>query len=142
MVCKRIYASKLYLKIFFFSVFLINVVRILLTKLHPSSDKPAPLALRKAVRATLILVPLFGLQHLLLPLRPEAGSGIEKYYQIAAAILISLQGFSVSCLFCFANHDVIFAIKCLLNRSFPYFFNPTYGGENAPAATQSRDVIL
>lgn len=37
-------------------VFLINVVRVLLTKLHPCSANPAPLALKKAVRATLILV--------------------------------------------------------------------------------------
>lgn len=38
------------------SIFLINIVRVLITKLHPKSSQPAPLAVKKAVRATLILV--------------------------------------------------------------------------------------
>ena len=37
-------------------IFLINIVRVLMTKLHPKSTNPAPLAIKKAVRATLILV--------------------------------------------------------------------------------------
>lgn len=74
-----------------FSVFLVNVVRVLLTKLHPNSAQPAPLALRKAARATLILVPLFGLQNVLLPFRPNLDSFYEKYYQVLSAILVSLQ---------------------------------------------------
>lgn len=37
-------------------VFLINVVRVLCNKLHPGTAQLAPLALRKALRATLILV--------------------------------------------------------------------------------------
>lgn len=39
-----------------FSVFLINVLRVIVRKLHPQSAQPAPLAIRKAVRATIILV--------------------------------------------------------------------------------------
>lgn len=38
------------------TIFLINIVRVLITKLHPKSASPAPLAIKKAVRATLILV--------------------------------------------------------------------------------------
>lgn len=38
------------------TVFLINIVRVVITKLHPKSETPAPLAIKKAVRATLILV--------------------------------------------------------------------------------------
>lgn len=72
-------------------VFLINVVRVLLTKLHPSSAHPAPLGMRKAVRATLILVPLFGLHHVLIPFRPDPGSPLEVVYQIVSAVLVSLQ---------------------------------------------------
>ncbi|EDS36724.1 calcitonin receptor [Culex quinquefasciatus] len=37
-------------------VFLVNVVRVLLTKLNSTSPNPAPLGLKKATRATLILV--------------------------------------------------------------------------------------
>lgn len=42
-------------------IFLINIVRVLITKLHPKSMSPAPLAIKKAVRATLILVSVMGL---------------------------------------------------------------------------------
>lgn len=38
------------------AVFLINVVRVLCNKLHPGTAQLAPLALQKALRATMILV--------------------------------------------------------------------------------------
>ncbi|EAT41922.2 AAEL006490-PA, partial [Aedes aegypti] len=125
-------------------VFLINVVRVLLTKLNSTSPNPAPLGLKKATRATLILIPLFGLQHILLPFRPDKGCELERYYQVVSAVLISLQGACVSCLFCFANHDVIFAIKCQLSRFFPTLvhhpFRESYNG--GQPATQSRDMVV
>lgn len=37
-------------------VFLVNVVRVLCNKLHPGTAQLAPIALQKALRATLILV--------------------------------------------------------------------------------------
>uniref|UniRef100_A0A182LVA3 G-protein coupled receptors family 2 profile 2 domain-containing protein n=1 Tax=Anopheles culicifacies TaxID=139723 RepID=A0A182LVA3_9DIPT len=124
-------------------VFLINVVRVLLTKLSSTSPHPAPLGLRKATRATLILIPLFGLQHILLPLRPEKGCSLERYYQIGAALLISLQGLCVSCLFCFANHDVIFAVQCYLSRFLPDLVtHPFLESNGGQPATQSRDVVV
>lgn len=72
--------------------FLVYVVRVLVTKLnsHAGAQQP-PVAFRKAVRATFILFPLFGLQHILLPLRPDPGTVLERYYQIFSAIVISLQ---------------------------------------------------
>lgn len=72
-------------------VFLVNVVRVLCNKLHPGTAQLAPLALQKALRATLILVPLFGLHYVLLPFRPDAGSSFDKVYQILSALLISMQ---------------------------------------------------
>lgn len=39
-----------------FAVFLVNVVRVLCNKLHPGTAQLAPMALQKALRATLILV--------------------------------------------------------------------------------------
>ncbi|KAF4532648.1 hypothetical protein B566_EDAN009829, partial [Ephemera danica] len=94
-------------------VFLINVVRVLLTKLHPRSSSPAPRGMRKAVRATLILVPLFGLHHILLPFRPEPRATGEILYQVFSAVVVSLQGFCVASLFCFANVDVHSALRNL-----------------------------
>lgn len=71
--------------------FLINVVRVLLTKLHCNSANPAPVGLRKAVRAALILIPLLGIHHILIPFRPEPQSSWEKVYQIFSAVMVSLQ---------------------------------------------------
>lgn len=71
--------------------FLVYVVRVLVTKLSSSSGHQPPLAFRKAVRATFILFPLFGLQHILLPLRPDPGTILEKNYQVFSAIVISCQ---------------------------------------------------
>lgn len=71
--------------------FLINVVRVLLTKLHCNSANPAPVGLRKAVRAALILVPLFGIHHILIPFRPEPKAPGERAYEIFSALLVSLQ---------------------------------------------------
>lgn len=71
--------------------FLINVVRVLLTKLHCNSANPAPIGLRKAVRAAFILVPLFGIHHILIPFRPEPHEPLERAYQIFSALLVSSQ---------------------------------------------------
>ncbi|TMW53007.1 hypothetical protein DOY81_001870 [Sarcophaga bullata] len=123
--------------------FLINVLRVIVRKLHPQSAQPAPLAIRKAVRATIILVPLFGLQHFLLPYRPDTGSPLERFYQLLSVILVSLQGFVVSFLFCFANHDVTFAVRSLLNRLAPSIISPpppsSHTGQMA-TTTPSREL--
>ncbi|XP_054266791.1 calcitonin gene-related peptide type 1 receptor-like [Macrosteles quadrilineatus] len=117
--------------------FLINVVRVLLTKLHCNSANPAPIGLRKAVRAALILVPLFGIHHILIPFRPEPHSSWEKVYQIFSAVMVSSQGFCVSVLFCFANVDVHSAFKAVLRR----LNRRNAAHENLTMATQTREVV-
>ncbi|XP_062141058.1 calcitonin gene-related peptide type 1 receptor [Drosophila sulfurigaster albostrigata] len=124
-------------------IFLINVLRVIVRKLHPQSAQPAPLAIRKAVRATIILVPLFGLQHFLLPYRPDAGTQLDRFYQLLSVVLVSLQGFVVSFLFCFANHDVTFAIRTLLNKWMPSLVAPPPAGSNTgqlATTTPSREL--
>jgi len=49
------------------------------------------ISFRKAVRATLILIPLLGLQFVLTPFRPETKSTAESVYEIVSAIVTSLQ---------------------------------------------------
>ncbi|XP_075157208.1 calcitonin receptor hector isoform X2 [Haematobia irritans] len=123
--------------------FLVNVLRVIVRKLHPQSAQPAPLAIRKAVRATIILVPLFGLQHFLLPYRPDTGTPLERFYQLLSVILVSLQGFVVSFLFCFANHDVTFAVRSLLNRLLPSLVSPpppTSSTGQVATTTPSREL--
>ena len=83
------------------------------------------------------------MQHFLIPYRPEAGSQLERIYQITSAFLVSLQGFCVSCLFCFANHDVLFVIRNVLSRILPSLVPPLPPGTNTgqvPTQTPSRDI--
>ncbi|XP_043071970.1 calcitonin gene-related peptide type 1 receptor isoform X4 [Drosophila grimshawi] len=124
-------------------IFLINVLRVIVRKLHPQSAHPAPMAIRKAVRATIILVPLFGLQHFLLPYRPEAGTKLDRFYQLMSVVLVSLQGFVVSFVFCFVNQDVIVAIRTLLNKWMPSLVSAPPAGSNTgqmATTTPSREL--
>ncbi|KAL5292968.1 CALCRL.2 family protein [Megaselia abdita] len=105
-------------------VFLVNVLRVLLSKIQPQSTQPPPIGIRRAVRATIILIPLFGLQHTLIPFRPSINEPYEKYYQMMSVFLVSLQGLFVSSLYCFANQDVIFAFHVFLNRAMPNLVPP------------------
>lgn len=124
-------------------VFLVNVVRVLLTKLHPAATQHASVAARKAARAALILVPLFGLHFVLLPFRPLPDSPWEKTYQIVSALLTSLQGLCVAILFCFTNHDVVDAIKKYLSR---FRANnegiPMTGVTGAESLVNTRDHVV
>ncbi|XP_047737610.1 corticotropin-releasing factor receptor 2-like, partial [Hyalella azteca] len=79
------------LSMFLNLVFLVNIVRVLVTKLRAANAPPTHAATRKAVRATLILVPLLGLHYLLTPFRPSSGSAMEKSYLILSAIASSFQ---------------------------------------------------
>ncbi|CAC5389803.1 CALCRL [Mytilus coruscus] len=69
-------------------IFLINIVRLLMTKLK---DLPEAAQNKKAARATLVLIPLLGFQYLLLPMRPDHGSPFEDVYMYCSAILTSCQ---------------------------------------------------
>jgi hypothetical protein len=60
----------------------------------------------KAVRATLILIPLLGLQYIVTPFRPEPGTPWEPVYQVTSAVVASCQGLCVALLFCFCNGEV------------------------------------
>lgn len=97
-------------------VFLINVLRVILTIMHPNSDNPAPVRVKKAARAALILIPLFGLQYVLIPFRPDQGHPYAQLYEYVTVVVTSLQGLCVSCLFCFANQDVHHAIRGFINK--------------------------
>ena len=70
----------------------------------------------KSVRAVLFLVPIFGLQFLLLPIRPSRGSQFEYGYEIISSISTSTQGLAVSVLLCFSNHEVLSLIKTYFKK--------------------------
>uniref|UniRef100_A0A6P7FCC7 Calcitonin receptor-like n=1 Tax=Diabrotica virgifera virgifera TaxID=50390 RepID=A0A6P7FCC7_DIAVI len=98
------------------TVFLINVLRVILTIMHPNSQNPAPVGIRRATRAALILIPLFGIQYILLPIIPEPQHPLYHFYFWLTLAMVPFQGLCCACLFCFANQDVISALKgCIMS---------------------------
>lgn len=69
--------------------FLLNIVRVLITKLKDTHKAESNLYM-KAVRATLILVPLLGIEFVLFPWRPE-GRITEEVYEYVMHILMHYQ---------------------------------------------------
>ncbi|GAB6019572.1 hypothetical protein CHUAL_001144 [Chamberlinius hualienensis] len=94
-------------------VFLCNIIRVLIQKLHAAHSNE-PSQYRKAVRATVVLVPLFGLHFLLTIYLPNHGEceAIEFYYYFSH-LIDGLQGFLVSLIFCYLNGEIL----SLLGRS-------------------------
>ncbi|KAJ7345554.1 hypothetical protein JRQ81_001504 [Phrynocephalus forsythii] len=84
--------------------FLLNIVRVLITKLKVTHQAESNLYM-KAVRATLILVPLLGIEFVLFPWRPE-GRIAEEIHDYVMHILMHYQGLLVATIFCFFNGEV------------------------------------
>uniref|UniRef100_A0AAV2L992 G-protein coupled receptors family 2 profile 2 domain-containing protein n=1 Tax=Knipowitschia caucasica TaxID=637954 RepID=A0AAV2L992_KNICA len=84
--------------------FLLNIVRVLITKLRVTHQAESSLYMR-AVRATLILIPLLGIQFVLLPYKPQEQHVAEVYLYVME-ILMHYQGLLVSTIFCFFNGEV------------------------------------
>ncbi|KAI4824171.1 hypothetical protein KUCAC02_012707 [Chaenocephalus aceratus] len=83
--------------------FLLNIVRVLITKLKETHCAEST-AYMKAVRATLILIPLLGVQYILLPWRPE-GRISRAIYDFFVNIFCHFQGLLVAIIFCFCNTE-------------------------------------
>ncbi|CAL4232730.1 unnamed protein product, partial [Meganyctiphanes norvegica] len=91
--------------------FLINIVRVLVSKLRAQHNEPY----RKAVRAAMLLVPLFGLQLLLTLYRPSVvACAWAEYYHYLNSCAEGLQGLAVSVAFCYLNGEV----RQLIERSY------------------------
>ncbi|KAF7656563.1 hypothetical protein LDENG_00039430 [Lucifuga dentata] len=89
--------------------FLLNIVRVLVTKLRDTHRAESNMYM-KAVRATLILVPLLGIQFVIFPWRPENRLAGEVY-DYFMHILMHYQGLLVATIFCFFNGEVQAAVK-------------------------------
>ncbi|GFT99644.1 corticotropin-releasing factor receptor 2 [Nephila pilipes] len=86
-------------------IFLVNIVRILVTKMKTSSTFEI-IQIRRAMKATALLFPLLGITHLLFCVNPRDDSKLEEAYMITNATLQSSQGIFVSILYCFMNVEV------------------------------------
>ncbi|KAK4875537.1 hypothetical protein RN001_011959 [Aquatica leii] len=97
--------------VFFNVIFLFNILRVLLIKLRRgphvqgATNSGTSRTSLQALRATLLLVPLLGLNFLLTPFRPEQNHPWEHAYEVVSAVTASLQGLCVAILFCFCNGE-------------------------------------
>ncbi|CAJ1055293.1 calcitonin gene-related peptide type 1 receptor isoform X1 [Xyrichtys novacula] len=89
--------------------FLLNIVRVLITKLKETHCTESTTYM-KAVRATLILIPLLGIQYILFPCTPE-GHINRAIYDFFISIVSHFQGLLVAILFCFCNSEAQTALK-------------------------------
>ncbi|KAM9351116.1 calcitonin gene-related peptide type 1 receptor [Symphorus nematophorus] len=89
--------------------FLLNIVRVLITKLKETHCAEST-AYMKAVRATLILIPLLGVQYILFPWRPEGRISLA-IYEFFISIFCHFQGLLVAIIFCFCNAEAQTALK-------------------------------
>ncbi|CAG9767554.1 unnamed protein product [Ceutorhynchus assimilis] len=104
----------------FSMIFLFNILRVILTIMHPTSLNPATAGMKKAVRAAFILTPLFGLQFILIPVKPHSQHPMYYAYQYVSAVITAFQGLCCAILFCFANHEVHQAFKRSLQRKINF----------------------
>ncbi|KAK8765097.1 hypothetical protein V5799_032294 [Amblyomma americanum] len=94
------------------SVFLVNIVRILVSRVKPSASSAETTQFRKAIKATALLFPLLGITHLLFCINPQNETmGLREAYMIINAILQSSQGIFVSVLYCFMDSEVQTALR-------------------------------
>ncbi|XP_047457489.1 calcitonin gene-related peptide type 1 receptor [Mugil cephalus] len=89
--------------------FLLNIVRVLITKLKETHCAEST-AYMKAVRATLILIPLLGVQFILIPWTPE-GRISRAIYDFFMNIFSHFQGLLVAIIFCFCNAEAQTAVR-------------------------------
>ncbi|XP_010120022.1 PREDICTED: corticotropin-releasing factor receptor 2-like, partial [Chlamydotis macqueenii] len=95
-------------------VFLFNIVRILMTKLRASTTSET-IQYRKAVKATLVLLPLLGITYMLFFVNPGEDDISQIVFIYFNSFLQSFQGFFVSVFYCFLNGEVSSAFCCQWN---------------------------
>ena len=92
-------------------IFLSNVIHILRRKLSISTGDSTSHDNIKQARAVLFLIPILGINFMLLPIRPSEESPLEYLYDILSTVSSSFQGVFVATLLCFTNSQVIQEVK-------------------------------
>ncbi|KAJ8917487.1 hypothetical protein NQ315_005536 [Exocentrus adspersus] len=91
-------------------LFLLNIIRVLIVKLRESQTSEIE-QVRKAVRATIFLLPLMGISHILFFYYKFNEAWKFAFWSYTAYFLGTFQGFFVAVLYCFLNGEVQAAIK-------------------------------
>ncbi|XP_062937354.1 corticotropin-releasing factor receptor 1 [Cynocephalus volans] len=105
-----IYQGPMILVLLINFIFLFNIVRILMTKLRASTTSET-IQYRKAVKATLVLLPLLGITYMLFFVNPGEDEVSRAVFIYFNSFLESFQGFFVSVFYCFLNSEVRSAIR-------------------------------
>ncbi|XP_068852616.1 uncharacterized protein [Aphelocoma coerulescens] len=99
-----IYQGPMILVLLINFIFLFNIVRILMTKLRASTTSET-IQYRKAVKATLVLLPLLGITYMLFFVNPGEDEISRIVFIYFNSFLESFQGFFVSVFYCFLNSE-------------------------------------
>lgn len=96
-------------------IFLVWIMVIVINKLKNGSVMERDQNHWKATRALLVLIPLLGINYILVLLDVDAKVNLAAHnaIKVARAILFSTQGFVITLPYCFLNHEVR---ACLNNR--------------------------
>ncbi|XP_022303718.2 corticotropin-releasing factor receptor 2-like isoform X2 [Crassostrea virginica] len=94
-------------------LFLATIIWVLVTKLRASNSLETK-QLRKAVKATLLLLPLLGITYLLFIWPPTDHQAVVEAHKFINTFLQSFQGFFVALFYCFLNGEV----KSVLKKKF------------------------
>ncbi|XP_014777886.2 calcitonin receptor [Octopus bimaculoides] len=85
-------------------IFFIYILMVLITQLQTHPNEPS--SYRRALKATFVLIPLFGLQLVFIINRPDSSSSYVYTYENISEIIIKSQGAFVALIFCFFNGEV------------------------------------
>ncbi|KAL5007775.1 hypothetical protein ScPMuIL_016581 [Solemya velum] len=110
-----IYEAPILFVLFVNMIFLATIIWVLITKLRASHTLETR-QYRKAVKATLILIPLLGLTYVLFITPPSEAPAVKAAFLYVNAFLQSFQGFFVAVFYCFLNGEVKGVLKKRLNR--------------------------
>lgn len=98
-------------------IFLCDINRVLFTKLRHMNNVNEPTQYRKAVRATLVLIPLFGLHSFFTIYRPNISvSCHSQVYSYVEYAMDGLQATVISIIFCYNNGEILGLFKRSLER--------------------------
>ncbi|CAG5126257.1 unnamed protein product [Candidula unifasciata] len=118
-------------------ILLLNILRILLSKIRAFNTAEHNQN-RRAVKATLILVPLLGLQNLLTLVKPPLDDQATFAWNITSAVLVSFQGAAVALIFCFFNGEVLTVLKRKWDQ-WRHNYDPAFVGR--PSSNSTTVVI-
>ncbi|XP_076439358.1 calcitonin gene-related peptide type 1 receptor-like [Babylonia areolata] len=116
--------------------FLCNILRVLLTQLQSHPNEPSNF--RRALKATFVLIPLFGVQLFVTVYRLPAGQPGGAEYEQFTVFVTNSQGFFVALIFCFFNGEVIAQMRRTCTRH--NLWRP--GSENIFRATSTQASTL